>query len=477
MRHAPSELDRFCSFAGRFLTDEQGAALVIEGFQREILADYFAGTRELVVIIPKKCGNTSLFAALALWHAISVRFADVAVLAASRDQAGKLLGQLTGYIKRNPSLRERLRITQRVVHCEQTEGKVAVLASDADTLDGWGGTLALIDELARHKSEQNFGLLRDGLGPRDGQLVAFSTAGDDESSVLGRLRARAHAMPAFERDAENPKHKRLRSPEFCFHEWSLDPGDDTDDLDQVLLVNPASWIDRAELEKRRGSPSMQDWQWQRFTCGWWVAGEQSVFSSKEWAACARPGCEIPAGAKGVYIGLDLGLKHDCSAFVPCWRDPEGTIIVHEPAVLTPPGDGTSLPFEDLRGVADEMAARWDCPQFVFDPSGAGEQLAQWIEGSLDADVTAHPQSHTPMCAAAARLASAIAERKLAHPEDEELTKHVLSAAAKSVWGGEQWRIVKPRGSAAKVDAAVALAMGVSASLVGDQRPSFAVAFV
>jgi hypothetical protein len=54
---------------------------------------------------------------------ITEPFADVAILAASRDQAGKLLSQLTGYIKRSPELRKQLRITQRVVHCDRTEGK------------------------------------------------------------------------------------------------------------------------------------------------------------------------------------------------------------------------------------------------------------------------------------------------------------------------------------------------------------------
>jgi hypothetical protein len=93
-------------------------------------------------VLSKKNGKTSLFAALALWHAITTAFADVAILAASRDQAGKLLQQLTGYIKRSPALREQLRITQRLVHCDRSDGRVAVLASDSDTLDGWGGTLA-----------------------------------------------------------------------------------------------------------------------------------------------------------------------------------------------------------------------------------------------------------------------------------------------------------------------------------------------
>lgn len=33
-----ADLDRFCAFAERFLTDERGRPLVIEGFQREVLA-------------------------------------------------------------------------------------------------------------------------------------------------------------------------------------------------------------------------------------------------------------------------------------------------------------------------------------------------------------------------------------------------------------------------------------------------------
>lgn len=206
-----ADLDRFCGFAERFLTDESSRPLVIEPWQREI----FAGTRELVTLVSKKNGKTSLFAGLALWHAITTAFADVAILAASRDQAGKLLSQLTGYIKRSPELREQLRITQRIVHCDRTDGKVAVMAADSDTLDGWGGTLALVDELGRHKSEENFGLLRDGLRrsnrshgrhraperpdrsarPVDGQAggPARQAPGRDQRSVSEWLPRRAHA--------------------------------------------------------------------------------------------------------------------------------------------------------------------------------------------------------------------------------------------------------------------------------------------
>jgi phage terminase large subunit-like protein len=455
------DLDRFCGFAERFLTDEQGRPLVIEPFQRRLLADYFDGTRELVVILSKKNGKTSLFAALALWHVITVPFADVAILAASRDQAGKLLQQLTGYIKRSAALREQLRITQRVVHCDRSDGRVAVLAADADTLDGWGGTLALVDELGRHKSEENFGLLRDGLGPRDGQLVAFSTAGDDEDSALGRLRARAREIPGFAADPENPKHKLAHADGFAFHEWSLDPGDDVDDLELVALANPASWLDKAELRARKASPSMQDWQWKRFTCGLWVAGEDSALSATDWNACADPDAVIPDGAAGVVIGGDLGYRVDCTAFAPAWREaPDAPIVLGKPIILTPPGDGGSISIEDMVEAALSFARRYPACSFTFDPKAGGEQLLQRLERELsDAhEFVVFPQMTGRLCGASMRFAELVGAEMIRHPDDPEFTSHVLTASARFI--GERWRFARPRGQRKPIDALTAAMMAV-----------------
>jgi phage terminase large subunit-like protein len=61
-----SELDDFCAFCADHLTTEEGEPLTIEPFHEQILADVFAGTRETAVLISKKNGKTSLFAALAL---------------------------------------------------------------------------------------------------------------------------------------------------------------------------------------------------------------------------------------------------------------------------------------------------------------------------------------------------------------------------------------------------------------------------
>ena len=483
-----TELERFCIFCAQFLTEEQGRPLVIEDFQKRILSDYFDGCRETVVIVGKKNGKSSLLGALAIFHVLTTSEAEVTIVAASRDQAAIILRQVQGYIRRSGALRGRLRVVQREVRHEVSGGRIRVLASDSDTLDGQIPTLALIDELARTKTEQAYGLLRDGLGPRSGQLIAISTAGDDEQSPLGRLRAAAHGMQGFRRDGA---YKYGRRGGFSWHEWSLDPGDDINDLELLKAANPASWIDEAELRARRDSPSTQPWQLARFTAGLWVSGEDSAIGGKEWQACADETATIPDGAGDVIVGIDLGWKWDTTAMVPVWR-PAGiedrsprllgwisggeytevphqatapaepgdeVVVIGEPTILTPPQDGTSLDAEDVFAAAQMYARKYPGCVFVLDPEAGGEQLAQRIGRELEGvEVFTFSQKTVPMCGASQRLAEDVAARRLRYDPRvcEELSRHVLAASAKFI--GSMWRLVKPRGKKLPIDAAIALAM-------------------
>ena len=138
---------------------------------------------------------------------------------------------------------------------------------------------------------------------------------------------------------------------------------------------------------------------------------------------------------------------------------DGTYIVHEPTILTPPQDGTSLDVEDVFAVCQMYAERWPGCTFVLDPEVGGEQLAQRIEREIEGvEVIAYSQKTRPMCAASQRLAEVVAAGKLRHPDSLELNRHVLSATARFV--GEMWRFVKPRGKKLPIDGAIALAMAV-----------------
>lgn len=460
MGERPS-LEQFATFCERVLTTEDGEPLVLHDFQRTMLGDLFDGVRETVVLVSKKNGKSTLLGALALFHLCTTPDAECVVAAASRDQAGIMLRQAQGFIRRSPALQKRLRVKQREIVHDGLNGRIRILASDVDTVDGVIPTLALVDELHRHKTSDLYGVFRDGLGPRDGQLVTISTAGDDENSPLGVLRKAAYEQPGMVRDGA---YRYVRTPGFAMHEWALDPEQDRDDLEIVKTANPAPWQTIEELRERHDSPSTVPWQWARFACGVWMAGEDSAISDKEWRACAREGLRIPDGVTGVYVGVDLGWKWDSTAIVPIWKPDDSDMVhVHPPTIIKAPGDNTSTDVEDIQEPLQQMAERWPEITFVLDPQAGGEQLAQWIDSELRARVATHSQNHGPMTLAAQRLSEAIATQKIEHPDDEALNAHVLAAAAKSV--GEGWRFVKPRRKNMQIDGVIALAMAYS-TLVG-----------
>ena len=289
------ELATFAAFCERHLSLEDGRPLRLEPFQRRILTDYFSGATETIILTPKKQGKSTLVGALALFHLVTTPDAECVVVAASREQAGILFNQAAGFVRRSDWLKERIKLTMRELRSRDDSGRIRVLAADADTADGTICTLAVVDEVARHKSAELDGILRDGLGPRNGQLLGISTAGDSEDTPLGRMREAA--VDKLPRSKRKGPYRCCRSSDgaFVLHEWALEPTDDVEDMRVVKRANPASWQTEEALRRRFDSPSMTPWAWGRFACGLWVAGEDSAIGAKEWAACAQPGLFVQDG--------------------------------------------------------------------------------------------------------------------------------------------------------------------------------------
>lgn len=427
-------------------------------YERRMLADLFDGRRETVILIPKKNGKSTLLGALALFHLCTMPDAECVIAAASRDQAQIMLRQAQGFIRRSEGLQKRLRVNQREISHKTLGGRIRVLASDVDTADGVIPTLALVDELHRHKSADLYGVFRDGLGPRDGKMVTISTAGDDHTSPLGVLRSTAYAQPGMVREGA---YRYVATPSFVMHEWALEPEDDRSNLELVKQANPAPWMTLDALRERRESPSMTDWQWARFACGVWIAGEDAAISDRDWRACADfTKAKIPAGAMGVHVGIDLAWRWDTAAFVPEYQNEDGQYVVGKPVVIYPPRDGTAIQEEELWAPIADFAKRWPQATFVLDPNAGGEAFAQRIANELQTcRVATHPQQPSTMALASQRLAEAIGDKKLVHPDDSELNAHVLASAPRAV--GEGWRFVKQKQKAMPIDACIALAMAHS----------------
>jgi phage terminase large subunit-like protein len=489
----PWTVEHFAAFCRR-LTLDNGRPFLLEPFQLEILADYFAGYREIVVILPTGNGKTTLFAALALYHLIylPVKPADapgptpgearVYILASSKKQAGLMYDHAHGFVRRSKALQRRVlpRPGSWEIRSRRDGGKIEVVPADADTIDGTGGTLVLVDELHRHKDGEPRGALVKGLKKRQGQSVDVTTAedGNDQQHPLAKLRRRGHELPTVQQMAERYIVGRADDLTFALHEYALRQEDDVEDLDLVKLVNPASFITVEDL--RKDKLTLQPWEFARYCACIPVQGENAAISPIDWAACAGPAV-IPPGAGDVTLVLDIGWKWDTTAVAPLWKRAEdGVVVIGETTIIVPPRDGTSLrEVQILDPIVDYCTAHgWTVTAIVMDESAGGNVLAGWLaEGRHpggDAQITKYPdglrfppltvighsQDNAPISLADDRLATAIRNGTVEHPNDPDLTAHVLAAVVVPLSGGK-WKFGKRRRRPRPIDGLRAISMGHS----------------
>lgn len=165
----PFTFPHFRAWAKNLVLDT-GKPWVLEPFQEAFVRDLFLGRPENWLIVPEGNGKTTLIAGLALYHCEYRTRAEVDVAASSRDQGGVLYRQAEGFVLRSPYLHEMIHSPiqeakgknkvdlPRFVPLEGYRrinyidgGRVQIYAADDRTGDGIIPTLALVDELHRHR--------------------------------------------------------------------------------------------------------------------------------------------------------------------------------------------------------------------------------------------------------------------------------------------------------------------------------------
>lgn len=459
MRGPGYSLEDFARFCGRLILDS-GEPFELEGFQRELLADYFGGTVETLILLPKKNGKTTLKAALALFHVITTPDAECVVAAASRDQASILLRQAKGFIDRWPELSARLYVKDREIIKRDKRGRIRILAADADTADGIIPTLAIVDELHRARSADLYGVFRDGLGPRGGQLVAISAAGDSASSVLGELRASAFELEHVVHEGGHV-HAWDDAGFFAMHEWALSRDDDLDDLELVKTVNPASWQSLEELRRRHDSPSMLPWQWARFACGVWQASEAWWIRSEEWRGAQAPVAVAPlAPGEAIALGFDGSRSGDATGLVGC-RLSDGLCQVLGLWEAPAGSDGWEVPAGEVDATLARVMEGYRVVRGYFDPPLWQSEIDRWAQEFGQPAVVPFATNTRPMQNAVERFRTDLLGGSVWHLGDPRLTRHVLNARTKEVRGGYYLAKERPT-SRDKIDLAVCAVLAYEA---------------
>lgn len=437
--------ERFCELIG----------LDLEGFQLKIIAEALSPRRETLILIPRGNGKTTLLAAFALYHLFTNPTPQIAIGAASREQAGTLF-EFARAMVANPTLAKRVDVTRREIRT--ANGWLRVVASDGPKQHGLVLSLAILDELHAHRDDELYIALRTGMLKRpDAKIVTISTAGVGAESALGLLHARA-LKGEVKRDGALV---RATSANLGMLEWALSETADIDDMEVVKTANPATWLGIQELSEQR--EAVHEIAFRRYHCNQWVQTEAPWMTADVWDACSGEP-SIPDGS-AVILGVDAAIRHDSAAIATIRADESG--FYHALFEVWTPTREREVELERLVEFIRTQARKYEVKGVAFDPyfflhaaqrlEDEGIPMVEWR------------QDNARMVPATQTLSQLVTHGKLRHGGHPIARSHALTAEVAETERGIRIKKTRSRGPD---DCIVALAMAVEwASRTTDPKRS------
>jgi phage terminase large subunit-like protein len=260
----PFTVPHFRAWTSSLVLDT-GEPWVLEPFQAAFAKDLFSGFLESLLVIPEGNAKTTLASGLVLYHAQFRPYARVPVAASSRDQAEWLYQGCAGFVERSPAIERLFKCQEgyRRIRCDSVGSRIQIFAADDRTGDGIIPTLALLEELHRHRNLNLYRTWRGKMEKRGGQLVSISTAGEPDGEFEA-LRKRIREECEVTRKGS---FLRAASETTVLHEYAVPEDKDPENINEVKKANPLKAITKAQLRRKLESKAMTPAHWRRFVCG------------------------------------------------------------------------------------------------------------------------------------------------------------------------------------------------------------------
>ena len=438
--HQPFTVPHFRVWAkGLFL--DNGEPWEIETFQARFLADVFSGISESLLVIPEGNAKTTFVGGLLLYHLEFMEYARVVVAASSRDQAEWLYQAAAGFVDRSELKQFKCQEGYRRIKCEKSGSRAQIFAADDRTGDGVIPTLAILEELHRHRNLNLYRTWRGKLEKRGGQLISISTAGEPD----GEFEALRRTMRDTGTVTRKGSFLRALGPNSVLHEYAVPESGNPDNLKEVKAANPLKAITIETLKRKKSSPAMTPGHWRRFVCGM-PASLESWLEAETWDGLRADVGGLRDGDR-VYLAIRVGAGAGIGIASP--RD-DGRIAVG--AEIIPAPEQGRLSFEGLEWSIRRLTERYKVESVLYDPKyfmRSAEILQQAGIPMMEA-----PQTPIRYAEATATLWRLISAGLIVHDGDEALRREVLAGQTKETEQG--WRLVATE----QTRALIALALAV-----------------
>lgn len=413
----------------------------LEPFQREIVREAFSERRELLVLIPRANGKSTLLAAIALWSLLRGRGSQIVVGAASREQASVLF-DIAREMAQHTEIAPLVEVTRREIRT--TDGWLKVIAADGPRQHGLIVDLAIVDELHAHRHDELYVALRTAMQKRAGaRMVTISTAGARVDTPLGRLRERALKLEKVKRDGA---FTRAEGEHLAMLAWELPDGGNLDDLVAVKACNPASWITVEGLSEQK--EAVHELGFARYHANVWTGGEAPWILPDEWDACA--GEPVISNGSRVVVGVDASVAHDTTAVCVVRRDGD---TYHATWRVWVPSERREVPLADVEAHVRELVGRYAVAAVVYDRAYFSH-AAQNLESE---GVPIKEWRYNRNAEAARTLHEIVVHGRLRHGGADLPRRHALAAEVKE---REFGLVISKQASREPIDCLMALAYAV-----------------
>lgn len=440
--------------------------------------------RQVVLVVPRKNGKTSMLAAYGLYHLLEDEGSPEVLLAASSDkQAGRLFDSTVSFVRRNEDIDGLVHRREYIGEIARVDGmgRIIRMASDPGRAHGYNPSLVVTDELHAWTTpslRKAWGAFTTGGGARgSSQVFAITTAGDAqerESSILGQIIDRNESAGEVERPHDALTVSRNHEARTIVFNYSA-PTSDRRDVGALKRANPASWITEEYLRQQAESPALSDAEVLQLHGCVWAASDSSWLPAGAWDACADGDRQVEDGTR-VVLGFDGSASNDSTALIGCTVEETPHLFVvgvwERPSMRRE----WRVPRGEVDLAVREAMHRWDVVEFAADPPLWRSELEQWSVEHRDATFIAYDTRQlSTMGDACSRLYSAVVEGRVTHDGSDVLAAHMANCQAKETrWGAV---VTKPKGSPHKIDAAVAaIAAHDRAVVCGETGSAFYVSY-
>ena len=425
---------------------DSGEPWELEPFQAAFVGDVFRGYLESWLVIPEGNAKTTLAAALCLYHAQFKPAAMVTVAASSRNQAAWLYLAAAGFVMRSPSIERVFKCQEgfRRIRCDSVGSRVQVFAADDRTGDGAMPTLAVLEELHRHRTLRLYRTWRGKIEKRHGQVVAIldgrrtgrGIRGSPFSDAFGSDRE-GRQRRAYPGGIEGLRLARIRGAGRAIPDVMRD----------VKAANPLKAITTPQLKRKHASPAMTPNHWRRFVCGLPAGLEDQPISAEEWD---RARVDIGQVEDGEAVVLVPSVGHNAAIAIAAGRE-DGRVAIR--VEVLEPGEASILVRTEDR--LQELAERYEVLG-VHHPLGAFVRSADLL-ASKGLPMVQAPHSPVALAAASGTFDRLLHSGGMMHDGDPTFRAHALSATRKSSETGERYEMTdRSRGLIAAVFAAHAV---------------------